>query len=393
MKKYQIEVPKAVQEQLDREINYSMHVDHNSVQIRPTELKDLVPQIRFWWYATFAILSVVAFFVYVFTQHIHLIPLSGNNSISTASILLSAVTGTLTFMITFITQKIKKTGPARSFTWRSLIPLVVACAMIIVFIMLALYWLFGQLFQGASFDVYTSAALVFIADAVVNYLMINLAMTLSPGVITNLMTIMIVSGVGFSMLMNSNKNWWKHNFSFLGTTQNSTHLQFNITLIFSGLLLIILVDYLFVSLNRQYNGWGIQSLRVLLYALGACLASIGIFPNNPRFHVLHDRISMWLVYLLLILIVVVRWFLPEVTKQFLRLSYIIGGIMAIDYIVFKTCNYLSLTAFELIAFVLAFAWILLLLQYIENLAKDNVAIFPVTIKFVEQDADPNEHQV
>lgn len=390
MKKYQIEVPKAVKEQLDQQINYSMDIDHNTVQIRPTELKDLIPQIHFWWYATFAILSVVAFLAYVFSQHVRLVPLSGNYSISTASISLSAITGTLTFMITFIVQKVKKDGPARSFTWRSLPPLVAACAMIIIFIMLALYWLFGRLFQGAGFDVYTSAALVFIADAVVNYLMINLAMTLSPGVITNLMTIMIVGGVGFSMLTNSNKNWWKHNFSFLGTSQNSTHFQFNVTLIFSGLLLMILVDYLFVNLNRQYNGWGIQSLRVLLYALGACMASIGIFPNNPRFHVLHDRISMWLVYILLILIVVVRWFLPEVTKQFLRVSYIIGGIMSVDYIVFKTCNYLSLTAFELIAFVLAFAWILLLLQYIENLAKDNVAIFPVTIKFVDKNKDPNE---
>lgn len=383
MKKYQIEVPEAVQKQLDQQVNYSMHVDHNTIQIRPTELTDLIPQIQFWWYGAWAILSVLAFFAFTFQQRIHLVPLSGNYSLSTASILLSAVTGTLTFMITFIFQKITKKGPARSFTWRSLPPLVVACAMIIVFIMLALYWLFGRLFQGASFDVYTSAALVFIADAVVNYLMINLAMTLSPGVITNLMTIMIVGGVGFSMLTNSNKNWWKHNFSFLGTAQNSTHWQFNITLIFSGLLMIILVDYLFVSLNRQYNGWGIQSLRVLLYALGACIAAIGIFPNNPRFHILHDRISMWLVYLLLILIVVIRWFLPEVTKQFLRLSYTIGGVMLVDYLVFKTCHYLSLTAFELIAFVLAFAWILLLLQYIENLAKDNVAIFPVTLKFVD----------
>ena len=116
------------------------------------------------------------------------------------------------------------------------------------------------------------------------------------------------------------------------------------------------------------------------------MACIGLFPNNPQFHILHDRISMWLVYLLLILIITVRWLLPEVTKEFLKVSYIIGAVMSIDYIVFKAFTYLSLTAFELIAFILAFGWVLLVLQYIENLVKNNVRIFPVTIKVMPEDS-------
>lgn len=363
---------------------YSMRLEHNSLLVRPANVNDLIPQIHFWWYGILALISAAAFLVYALANHMRIVPLSGYYSIAAASIILSAVCGTLLFAVTFIVQKIQGKGPAKTFSWRSLPPLIVACAMIIVFIMLALYWLFGELFKGLQLDVYTSTVLVFIAVAVVNYLMINLAMTISPGIITNLMTIMIVGGVGFSMLTNSTKDWWKHNFSFLGTTKNSTHLSFNITLVFSGMLLMILVDYLFVNLNRKYIGWKINTLRGLLYALGICMACIGLFPNNPRFHILHDRISMWLVYLLLILIVTVRWLLPEVTKDFLRVSYIIGGVMSIDYIVFKVFTYLSLTAFELIAFILAFAWVLLLLQYIENLVKNNVEIFPVKIKLVSE---------
>ena len=387
MKKYQIEIPESAKEILDLEnMEYSMQLEHNSILVRPSNVIDLIPQIHFWWYGALALISACAFLIYALTNHLHLVPLSGYNSIAAASIILSALCGTFLFAVTFIVQKIKEKGPAKAFTWRSLPPLIVACAMIIVFIMLALYWLFGELFKGLQLDIYTSTVLVFIAVAMVDYLMINLAMTISPGIITNLMTIMIVGGVGFSMLTNSTKDWWKHNFSFLGTAKNSTHLSFNITLVFSGLLLMILVDYLFVNLNRKYKGWKINILRGLLSALGVCMACIGLFPNNPQFHILHDRISMWLVYLLLILIITVRWLLPEVTKEFLKVSYIIGAVMSIDYIVFKAFTYLSLTAFELIAFILAFGWVLLVLQYIENLVKNNVRIFPVTIKVMPEDS-------
>ncbi len=364
-----------------------MRLDHNSILVRPTKIADAIPQIYFWWYSVLALVSAICFFIFMFNRHLRIVPLSGYYSIASASIILSAVCGTLLFAITFIVQKVSKRGPSRSFSWRSLPPLIVACGMIIGFITLALYWLFGQLFKGLQFDLYTSTVIVFISVAVVDYLMINLAMTISPGVVTNLMTIMIVGGVGFSMLTNSNKNWWKHNFSFLGTNQNNTHLSFNITLMFSGLLLMILVDYLFVNLNHKYQGWRVNTLRALMTALGACVGCVGLFPNNPRFHILHDRIAMWIVYIMLILIIAVRWLLPEVTNAFLKVSYTIGAVIAVDYLVFKAFTYLSLTAFELIAFILSFAWVLLLLQYVENLVQNNVQIFPVKIHVVEDGED------
>lgn len=144
--------------------------------------------------------------------------------------------------------------------------------------------------------------------------------------------------------------------------------------------MITLVDYLFVNLQKRFRGRRILILRWLLYALSACIASIGLFPNDPEFHVLHDRISMWLVYIILILIATVRWLLPRVTKQFLILSYAMGAIMGIEYIVFKLSDYLSLTAFELLEFGLAFSWILLLLQNIENLSRFGYNLFIVTVE-------------
>ncbi|MEG2708037.1 MAG: hypothetical protein RR968_02780 [Vagococcus sp.] len=43
-------------------------------------------------------------------------------------------------------------------------------------------------------------------------------------------------------------------------------------------------------------------------------------------------------------------------------------------------GYLSLTVFELLAFGLAFSWILLLLQHIQQLAHLNNAVYEITIE-------------
>ena len=58
--------------------------------------------------------------------------------------------------------------------------------------------------------------------------------------------------------------------------------------------------------------------------------------------------------------------------------------MGIEYIIFKLTDYLSLTAFELLEFGLAFSWLLLLLQNIENLSRFGHNLF--LVKVVEEDS-------
>ncbi|MGN1279307.1 MAG: ABC transporter permease, partial [Limosilactobacillus sp.] len=337
--------------------------------------------IALWWYAQPAAVATLVFYAFFRERNaVRPIPLTGSDySLANGAMILGVISGLVLFITTFIVEKIRKTGPTKDFYWRSLPPLAIACGLIMIFSFSAIFWLLGQMFTNASFDLYTTTVFAFVIIAAVNYVMINLAMTLTSGVVTNLLTIMIIGGMLFSMLTNSSRDWWKHNFSFLGTAENSASLQFNVTLIFSGLPMMTLVDYLFVNLQRRYRGRRVLTLRLLLYMLSACIASIGIFPNDPEFHVLHDRVSMWLVYIMLILIVLIRWILPEVTQQFLILSYVMGGLMGLEYIVFKLSDYLSLTAFELLEFGLAFSWLLLLLQNIENLARFGQNLFLVKI--------------
>lgn len=378
---YKIEIPEKAMEQSQFVTNQplAMNISHKQIIIRPAHVMDQLPNIKFWWYFGPAFILTIAMLAFGQHQHLTTVPIIGDYSIANASMFASLVSGLTVFVISFIFNKVKKKGPTQDVHWRNLPTITIAIGLIIVFSFSAFFWLFEQLFMDARFDLYTSTMFILLIISAVNYLMINLSLTLSSGIITNLLTFMIIGGMLFSMLTNSDHNWWKHNFSFLGTAHNSANLQFNVTLIFSGLLMMALVDYLFVNLHRRYHGRGIIALRLLLYAQALCIAAIGCFPNNPEFHVLHDRISMWLVYIMLILIVAIRWILPEVTKQFLEISYVMGGLMGFNYVVFKLSDYLSLTAFELLEFGLAFSWILLLFQNIENLAQFGQNLFIIKI--------------
>ncbi|WP_347980336.1 ABC transporter permease [Limosilactobacillus allomucosae] len=382
MKKYRIDLPAKAVENLELEKNTSLvlMVDNKTLTIRPSRTVEMLPQIMMRWYLIPAVLAAVIFFCLSWANHHWVISLTGNWSIGFAALYLGTFSGVVAFATAFIRQKRHRSGPAMELHWRNLPTLLVAFGTILAISIMIVFWLAEKMFAGASFDIYTSTLFVFLFVAAITYGMLNLAMTISEAVITNSMMIMIIGGMLFSMLTNSNRDWWHYNFSYLGTQQNATYWRFNITLIFSALLMATLVDYLFFNLQKKYPDRGVRVLRILLYAEAACLGGIGCFPNDPQYHVLHDRISMWLVYIMILIIGLLRWLMPGLSRQFLKISYIIGGIMALDWLVFKVTNYLSLTAFELLEFGLSFSWLLLLFQNLEYLARIGDQIFPIRIE-------------
>lgn len=125
---------------------------------------------------------------------------------------------------------------------------------------------------------------------------------------------------------------------------------------------------MFVAITQRFgNSWKLTTLRVLLTLLGIDLGAVGYFPNDARSHLIHTDVAGYLVYLVIILIITVRWLLPNVTKDFLMISYTIGGLLIFLEFLFQGIHYLSLTAYEMAAFLLAFTWLVLLLNKLEAL--------------------------
>ncbi|MFC6169195.1 DUF998 domain-containing protein [Loigolactobacillus jiayinensis] len=380
---YSVKLPEAIADQLKLTDEQELKVTvANSGILLQAEPKSQNEQRIYVWAAVFAAISSLVFVGVLLNLKRYTIALVGTESIATAVIILGVVTGISLFTIYFVKNRHSSaTSSAARIYWRNLPIIVLSFALILSLVLLGAFWLIGLLFEGASFDLGTATAILFAFNFVVNYFMVWSALSLDATRLMWLFTAVIISGVAISMATNGQQHWWQRNLSFLGTSHAISSWQFNLTLIGAALIMVALTDYLFVSLQSIYqHSRRLLVLRVILTAFALDLGAIGLFPNNPRFHVLHTRLAGYLVYFIILLIIGVRWLLPHITKEFTYFSYALGLILLGLEIAFQGIGYLSTTAFEMIAFVLAFSWIVMLLGRLQELAQGGKQVFFTHVK-------------
>lgn len=89
------------------------------------------------------------------------------------------------------------------------------------------------------------------------------------------------------------------------------------------------------------------------------MAGVGAFPYNtfPITHLVSAG-GMAVVFIALICL------LPSFSRAFLAMSFAFLGAMLVSLILFKWADYLSLTAFELVAAVIIFSWLVVFIRQI-----------------------------
>lgn len=322
--------------------------------------------------------------IYWLVRGMFQIPLTGDESIASLAIIIGVVTGSLLFIGFFIRNRndVNNSFSSRIY-WRNFPVITLAFMMILAIVLLGTFWVFGSLFPDATFDPFTSFLLVSIFMFFANAFMILAAFKINARTLSTILTVVIISGVVISMASNGRRRWWEYNLSFLGTQNAQQAWQFNVTLIFSALLMIVLIDYLFVSLEEVYPDASRRRLNVLRFLLTLTaidFGAVGLFPNNANFHSLHDAVAGALVTLLVILIVGIRWLLPAVGKEFLKLSYGVAVVLLVLEMGFRIFMYPSLTAFEIQAFAIAFGWLLLLFSKIQIMISDGPQTYKAQIE-------------
>ena len=377
-----IELPDKVAEQLRVNGTDKVKIElrnHDAVITTEASEMSLFQRISLWWYLAPAIISAIVFNAFFATKNQNQIPLSGNTSLGTTVILGGVVIGTLMFAIFFIRERRNQTNTfSANIYWRNFPVVILSFAVILGLALLGVFWLLGTIFAGATFDRLTSTIIFFIFESIINYLMIYASFSISSRTLVRLFTLVIVSGAVIAMATNGTRKWWQYNLSFLGTHLANNSWQFNITLMFSALIMVALIDYIFVSLNAIYpHSIRLLTLRILLTAMSIDLGAVGFFPNNAASHDIHDRLASFLVYFIIILIVGIRWLLPRIPSAFLQMSYSVGAILVTAEVLFKFVGYLSLTAYEIIGFTLAFGWVVLLLQFLQELVDKGTRVFYV----------------
>ncbi|WP_252895349.1 hypothetical protein [Fructilactobacillus florum] len=61
-----------------------------------------------------------------------------------------------------------------------------------------------------------------------------IAANLTPNMLVGMLGITIIGGLLISMVSNGNRQWWRHNISFLGTNRAVDSWQFSLTFILAA---------------------------------------------------------------------------------------------------------------------------------------------------------------
>ncbi|MDA5387796.1 DUF998 domain-containing protein [Loigolactobacillus backii] len=390
-KGYFIRVPDDIVSRLDlnTEHELTMTIQDNRLILTKTTAKSDWRQ--YLGSAIVTLLSSIGLLIYWLINGINEVKLTGSYSIASFVIVMGVLTGSLVFGVTFIKQRRIENTAASKLYWRNFPTIIISFAVILLLVLTGVFWLLGSLFTGASLDCWTATIIFLLFNFISNCCMLLVARSFDSVRLITLFAMVIVSGVVIAMAANGQRHWWQYNLSFLGTNSATSSWQFNFTLIIAAFILIALIDYLFVSLHELYpNNWRLLTLRILLMLLAIDLGAVGLFPNNSNLHILHDRVATYLVYLIIILIIGIRWLLPQVTREFLSISYGIAAALIVMAIAFQVVGYLSLTVFEISTFILAFTWIVMLFRRLQLLTQESFAINTFKISLTQLVTDEDE---
>jgi len=389
-KQFRITLPNKIVEefQLEKEDEVTVSIKDQKIVIEPKKKVAGNQTMSLRWFLIPTTVVSILFLSYLMFNNYTQVALTGRYSIADFVLVLGISSGVFSFLLFFIRGKRNQvTTLSKDIYWRNFPTILLSFIVILLFSILVFFKVIDLVFSGASFDLYTATLLLFVFVGAINYFMIYSALSITPSKLTNLLIFVIFGGVLLSMITNRDHQWWQFNFSFLGTIEAKSSWQFNVTLMFSALLMVALIDSLFVELQKAIpHSRRLTILKILLTLTALDLGAVGLFPYTETgpFQGVHNQVAGYLVYLIVILIVGIKWLLPNVTKEFLSISYMIAATLVVVVVLFQWTSYLSLTAFELLSFMLAFSWIVLLLQNLQKMAQNLNNSFQV---IVEQSID------
>ncbi|MDQ2670223.1 MAG: hypothetical protein M3Y31_06305 [Gemmatimonadota bacterium] len=221
-------------------------------------------------------------------------------------------------------------------------------------------------------EVFGPAGLV-IAGAVIAvtaYVAFFSATHLNLQLLALVLAVFLVEGVIASMLTASDPHWWKDNLSALGMTDDLSALTFNLTLIVAGVIVVTLARSVTQGVPTPV-AHGAMRVRACLIVVGVFLACVGIFPVD-RFFWIHTGFASGMAVAFGILVILLPRWIPGLPRGFFAVGWLFIAVIVVLG-VFFAIGYYTLTAVELVAGILVFAWIILFIRNAAALQQDTEA--------------------
>ncbi|MBS5602255.1 DUF998 domain-containing protein [Lactococcus cremoris] len=315
--------------------------------------------------------GIVAMVIFLFAKHSQ-IAFTGSRHLSVASlsIILSSLLGFFGFLWIYL-KKSCDLSKSKFKIFRESLTLSVAYTSIAFAVQIIFWYIIGKTFSGVTFDPFTAGFLVLVFVGIVLYFLISAAVSVTLSNLILLLFTTFIGGILVSMATNNQKDWWQHNFSFLGTGEATQRWQFNITLIFSALILLTITDFLFAEFSKSklYN-YKFKIIRIFYIIISILIAFVGIFPAQSWTMPIHNNSAFGLVGVVLLMIIFLKWLVPSISKEFLTLSWAALIALIVSAFAFMSIHYLSLTVFEIIAFAISFTWLVMFINSLRGVVQE-----------------------
>lgn len=301
------------------------------------------------------------------------LPISGPSSVGQFVSLSSFLTGAGMFSLGAVLSgrrhgdgaerpDILDAAPPLRLRWFDVLALAFAHGAIALIGWLAIAELLDRSFPGAMLYSVAGAVLAGVALAVTAYAVYLSAVRLGPMQLSLVLVVFLTCGVFASMLTATDPLWWQKNLSTLGISDDISARAFNVTMIIAGVIISTIAHYAASQLpaHDPKEVSRRREVRVALSVMGVLLAAVGIFPVDA-FPLLHTASASGMVAVYLALVIRLRRLVPTLQLPFLVLGYTFLGVIAVLTGFFAT-GYYTLTAVELVAFLLVFSWLIVFLR-------------------------------
>ncbi len=242
---------------------------------------------------------------------------------------------------------------------------------------IATFLLLQRSFQGLVLDApFTTIAMAVVTALCAYWIYLSVSSITTPK-LSSLLVRFMTFGTLTAMATASDPAWWEYHFSQLGTFGDRSSSLFNITLIIAGVLVTTFALYLqrdlqvLVDRGVLVKAHAPRTVSIIFVVMGVMLACVGIFPLTVSI-LLHNLSAMGMAVAFLVMLFASPWILPGLPRRFFVVCAgfavaLIGGAL-----LFEPVGYYNLTAFELVAFAIIFAWIAIFIRYINAVVEEPV---------------------
>jgi hypothetical protein len=250
-------------------------------------------------------------------------------------------------------------------------PIALAYALVTMLLVTIVLEFIDAAFKQLALPAPYAVLLIGLSCGVVAYYVANRTMRITVRAVLDVFVIILLTGIALSAIGIDKPRWWERSFSFLGTASSNERSVFNATLVFAGILFVILqqffMDDFIVLRNRglltvRKTRW----IRGSLIAMGVLMATVGLIPFGGSMitDTMHDFSAYGLAGILLVYMVAVRWALPYFSREFYLMTWFMVAVL-LAALALHLLGSINVVGIELIAFALGGAWFLMFVKNVE----------------------------